>query len=91
VNESAKTSSPVPKSSSDTSSLKGKILMVLSPEQYQEELNVPRDYFQDRRYSVFLGPKGVAAKGMNGDSFLVDLDLDRWRVDEPILAALTHP
>ncbi len=74
---SARISSQVPKSSSDTSSHKGKILMVLSPQQYQEEeLNVPRDYFQSRGYSVVLASKGVkTATGMNGESVLVDLDL----------------
>jgi protease I len=63
--------------SSDTSPRKGKILMVLSPQQYQEEeLNVPRDYFQSRGYSVVLASKGVkTATGMNGESVPVDLNL----------------
>ncbi|MEI6103963.1 MAG: DJ-1/PfpI family protein [Methanothrix sp.] len=53
------------------------ILMVLSPQQYQEEeLNVPRDYFQSRGYAVVLASKGVkTATGMNGESVPVDLDL----------------
>jgi protease I len=57
--------------------VKGKILMVLSPQQYQEEeLNVPRDYFQSQGYSVVLVSKGVKmAMGMNGENVSVDLDL----------------
>ena len=51
--------------------------MVLSPKQYQEdELNVPRDYFQKMGYSVVLASKGVTtATGMNGESVQIDLDL----------------
>jgi protease I len=75
ANNSATTSSslvpvvPVPST--------GKILMVLPPQQYQEEeLNVPRDYFQSKGYSVVLASKGVkTAIGMNGESVSVDLDL----------------
>jgi protease I len=71
------TSSTDSKSGSDISSRKGKILMVLSPKLYQEEeLNVPRDYFQKMGYSVVLASKGVkTATGMNGESAKVDLDL----------------
>jgi protease I len=56
---------------------KGKILMVLSPQQYQEEeLNVPRDYFQSQGFSVVLASKGVkTAAGMNGENVSVDLDI----------------
>jgi len=56
---------------------KGKILMVLSPQQYQEEeLNVPRDYFLRKGYSVVLASKGVkTATGMNGENVSVDLDI----------------
>jgi len=81
---SAKTSSQVLKSSSDTSSRKGKILMVLSPEQYQEEeLNVPRDYFQKGGYSVVLTSKEVkTASGMNGESAQVDLDLKNVKLSD---------
>jgi protease I len=80
---SARISSKVPKSSSDTSSSKGKILMVLSPEQYQEEeLNVPRDYFRNRGYSVVLASKGVTATGMNGESAQVDLDLKNVKISD---------
>jgi protease I len=73
----SQTSSMDSKSSSDTSSRKGKILMVLSPKQYQEdELNVPRDYFQKMGYSVVLASKGVTtATGMNGESVQIDLNL----------------
>jgi protease I len=60
-----------------------KILMVLSPEQYQEEeLNVPRDYFQNRGYSVVLTSKGVTDKGMNGESAQVDLDLKKVNLSD---------
>jgi protease I len=74
---SSQTSSTDSKSSSDISSRKGKILMVLSPKLYQEdELNVPRDYFQKMGYSVVLASKGVkTATGMNSESAKVDLDL----------------
>jgi len=85
ANNSATTSSslvpvvPVPNTGSDSSSMpvKGKILMVLPPQQYrEEELNVPRDYFQSKGYSVVLASKGVkTATGMNGESVSVDLDL----------------
>jgi len=70
---------PVPSTGSESSStsVKGKILMVLPPQQYQEtELNVPRDYFQSQGYSVVLASKGVkTATGMSGESVSVDLDL----------------
>ncbi|MCX6670165.1 MAG: DJ-1/PfpI family protein [Methanothrix sp.] len=85
ANNSATTSSslvpvvPVPNTGSDSSYMpvKGKILMVLPPQQYrEEELNVPRDYFQSKGYSVVLASKGVkTATGMNGESVSVDLDL----------------
>jgi protease I len=56
---------------------KGKILMVLSPQQYQEEeLNVPRDYFQSQGFSVVLASKGVkTATGMSGENALIDQDI----------------
>jgi protease I len=65
---------------------KGKILMVLSPQQYQEEeLNVPRDYFQNRGYSVVLASKGVkTATGMSGESIDVDLDLKNVKLSDYI-------
>ncbi len=85
-NGSADTSSTNLESSFDTSSRKGKILMVLSPEQYQEEeLNVPRDYFQSRGYSVVLASKEVkTATGMNGESVEVDLDLKNVKLSDYI-------
>ncbi len=57
---------------------KGNILMVLSPQDYQEdELNVPRDYFESNGYSVTLASKGVeTATGMNGENVSVDMDID---------------
>jgi len=60
--------------------------MVLSPKQYQEEeLNVPRDYFQSRGYSVALASKGVkTATGMNGESTQVDLDLKNVKLSDYI-------
>ena len=70
--------------SSDTSPRKGKILMVLSPQQYrEEELNVPRNYFQSRGYSVVLASKGVkTATGMNGESVPIDLDLKEVKLSD---------
>lgn len=64
-------------SGSSTVPTKGKILMVLAPEQYQEdELNLPRDYFLSMGYSVVLASKGgKTATGMNGGSASIDLDL----------------
>ena len=81
---SSQTSSMDSKSSSDTSSRKGKILMVLSPKLYQEEeLNVPRDYFQKMGYSVVLASKGVTtATGMNGESVQIDLDLKEIKLSD---------
>jgi protease I len=60
--------------------------MVLSPQQYQEEeLNVPRDYFRSRGYSVVLASKGVkTATGMNGESIDVDLDLKSVKLSDYI-------
>jgi protease I len=57
---------------------KGKILMVLSPQDYQEnELNVPRDYFEREGYAVTLASKGVkTATGMSGENVSVDVDID---------------
>ena len=56
---------------------KGKILMVLSPQQYQEEeLNMPRDYFLSQGYTVVLASLGTkTATGMSGGSASVDLDI----------------
>lgn len=61
----------------DTGTSKGKILMVIPPDQYQEEeLNVPRDYFQSMGYSAVLASKGVkTATGMSGEKVRVDFDL----------------
>lgn len=86
VNVSADTLSANLESSFDTPSRKGKILMVLSPEQYQEEeLNVPRDYFLSKGYSVVLASKGVkTASGMNGESVRVDLDLKKVNLSDYI-------
>lgn len=66
-----------PKAMNETSS-EGKILMVLSPQDYQEdELNVPRDYFQSKGYEVILASKGVeTATSMNGENVSVDVDID---------------
>ncbi len=57
---------------------KGKILMVLSPQDYQEdELNVPKDHFESNGYSVTLASKGVeTATGMNGENVSIDIDID---------------
>ena len=57
---------------------KGRILMVLPPQDYQEdELNVPKDYFQSNGYEVALASKGVeTATGMSGENVSVDLGLD---------------
>lgn len=86
VNGSTDTSSANLESSFDTLSRKGKILMVLSPEQYQEEeLNVPRDYFQIMGYSVILASKGVkTATGMNGEMAQVDLDMKNVKLSDYI-------
>ncbi|VVB69681.1 Intracellular protease 1 [uncultured archaeon] len=77
---------PVPSTGSDSSSAsaKGKILMVLPPQQYQEtELNEPRNYFQSQGYSVVLASKGVkTATGMSGESVSVDLDLKAVTLSE---------
>ncbi len=83
---SEKTSSGSFTPESDEASGKGKILMVLSPQQYQEEeLNVPRDYFRSRGYSVVLASKGVkTATGMNGESIDVDLDLKNVKLSDYI-------
>jgi len=74
--ETSSRSGPAP--ALDTVSGKGKILMVLPPDQYQEEeLNVPRDYFLKSGYQVHLASKGVkTATGMSGERTEVDLDLD---------------
>lgn len=66
-----------PKAISRTSP-EGKILMVLSPQDYQEdELNVPRDYFRSKGYEVILASKGVeTATSMNGENVSVDVDID---------------
>ncbi|MDQ1261087.1 MAG: protease [Euryarchaeota archaeon] len=84
VNGSSNTLSANLESSFDNSSRKGKILMVLSPQQYQEEeLNVPRDYFQSKGYSVVLASKGVkTAKGMEGEIARVDLDLKKVKLSD---------
>jgi protease I len=86
VDGSTNTQSTYLESSLETSSRKGKILMVLSPEQYQEEeLNVPREYFQSRGYSVVLASKEVkTAGGMNGESAQVDLDLKKVKLSDYI-------
>ena len=63
---------------------KGKILMVLPYQQYQEdELNVPRAYFQSRGYAVMLASKGVeTATGMSGENAAIDLDLKDVKVSD---------
>jgi protease I len=60
--------------------------MVLPPDQYQEEeLNVPRDYFQSMGYQVHLASKGVkTATGMSGERTEVDLDLDEVKLSDYI-------
>ena len=70
----------------DTGTSKGKILMVLPPDQYQEEeLNVPRDYFLSMGYSAVLASKGVkTATGMSGEKVEVDLDLDEVKLADYI-------
>lgn len=64
--------------SEDDISPKGKILMVLSPQDYQEdELNVPMDYFESNGYAVTLASKGVeTATGMSGENVSIDIDID---------------
>ncbi len=56
---------------------KGKILMVLSPQDYQQyELDIPMAYFVSENYDVFLASKGVrTATAMNGANVSIDLDL----------------
>ncbi len=70
----------------DELSPRGKILMVLPPDQYQEEeLNVPRNYFQNAGYQVQLASKGVkTATGMDGEKTEVDLELDEVNLSEYI-------
>ncbi|MDD2755838.1 MAG: DJ-1/PfpI family protein [Methanothrix sp.] len=84
--DASENTKPDYESSPETSSRKGKILMVLPPEQYQEEeLNVPRDYFQSMGYSVALASKGVkTASGMNGENAQVDLDLKKVKLSDYI-------
>ncbi len=62
---------------SETAS-KGKILMVLPPQDYQEdELNVPKEHFLNNGYEVTLASKGVeTATGMNGENAPVDVEID---------------
>jgi protease I len=64
--------------SENKGSPKGKILMVLAPQDYQEEeLNVPRDYFESNGYLVTLASKDVkTATGMNGGNVSIDMDID---------------
>lgn len=83
---SEKTSSGSSTPGSDAAPGKGNILMVLSPQEYQEEeLNVPRDYFQSRGYSIVLASKGVkTATGMSGESIDVDLDLKSVKLSDYI-------
>ncbi|MDM7935245.1 MAG: DJ-1/PfpI family protein [Methanothrix sp.] len=56
---------------------KGSILMVLPPQQYrEEELNIPREYFLSKGYSVVLASKGVRrATGMSGENASIDIDI----------------
>lgn len=81
---SKETSRNDPAPAQDTASSKGKILMVLPPDQYQEEeLNVARDYFLYRGYSVLLASKGVkTARGMSGEKIEVELDLDEIKLPD---------
>lgn len=84
--DSEKKSSNDLTSRSNASPAKGKILMVLSPQEYQEEeLNVPRDYFRSMGYSVVLASRGVkTATGMSGESIDVDLDLKSVKLSDYI-------
>lgn len=63
-------------SDSNTAS-EGKILMVISPQQYQQdELDIPLAYFVSKDYDVFLASKGVrTATAMNGANVSIDLDI----------------
>ena len=69
---------------SSSATKEGKILMVLAPQDYQqEELNVPREYFQSRGYEVVLASKGVkTATGMNGEKTSIDLDLKNVKLSD---------
>ncbi len=69
---------------SSSATKEGKILMVLAPQDYQEEeLNVPREYFQSRGYEVVLASKGVkTATGMNGEKASIDLDLKNVKLSD---------
>lgn len=63
---------------------KGKILMVVAPKDYQEmELNIPRDYFRSKGYSVIVASKGVkTAKSMGGETTPVDIDIKNVKVSD---------
>lgn len=82
TNESETT--PADSVSIPLASTKGKILMVLPYQQYQEdELNVPRAYFQSMGYAVVLASKDVeTATGMSGESAAIDLDLKDVKISD---------
>lgn len=72
------TSAQNPESNSDSSTASnGKILMVVSPQQYQQdELDIPLAYFVSKDYDVSLASKGVrTATAMNGANVSIDLDI----------------
>ncbi len=64
--------------------MKGKILMVVAPKEYQEkELNIPRDYFRSNGYAVFVASKGVrTATSMGGETTPIDFDLKDVKVSD---------
>jgi len=74
----------------DTVSSKGKILMVLPPDQYQEEeLNVPSAYFKSSGDSVVLASKAVkTASRMIGETTEIDLALDEVDLTDYIAVVL---
>ncbi|MFB3763802.1 MAG: DJ-1/PfpI family protein [Methanotrichaceae archaeon] len=63
---------------------KGKILMIVSPKDYQEkELNAPRDYFRSNGYAVLVASKGVrTATSMSGETTPIDFDLKDIKVSD---------
>lgn len=77
-NSRGNTSAQNPESNSVSSTAsEGKILMVISPQQYQQdELDIPLAYFMSKDYDVFLASKGVrTATAMNGANVSIDLDI----------------
>jgi protease I len=55
----------------------GKILMVVSPKDYQEmEYNQPKVYFEEKGFNVKTASRGTSmAKGSSGEQASVDIDL----------------